>query len=313
MVLSFSACSKQDANSELTSGTSDIASTETNEENKESESTPETDNIESGTEGENPQNSTPTKPTESTTTTTNNKPTTTTKPSNTEPKDESTNNKNDTPTTSTPTQNPTEKPTEEKPYYVGCELIRIDRPNTTYKVNGVPLLEKAYGTKYVLQVGDTAVFKIKMSDNGASGFSIKSVWGCTATIDGNLLKIVATGGADETSTYIEVDTQNGKEKVKIDSFVVEARNYDLVSSSASMMSIFEVYAIRRGLSCATEGHYAFGGFFTKIESKVYIDIQGNLNWIDEVFDSIDSWVNAGYKKFTLQVVIQSGYTGSGGY
>ncbi len=313
MVLSLSACNKQDANSDITSGTSDITSTETKEENKETESTPETDNTESGTEGENPQNSTPTKPTESTTTTTNNKPTTTTKPSNTEPKDDTTTNKNDTPTTSTPTEKPTEKPTEEKPYYVGCELIRIDRPNTTYKVNGVPLLEKAYGTKYVLQVGDTAVFKIKMSDNGTKGFDVEYSGGCEAKIDGDLLKITATGGREKTDVYIRVDTKEGKKSIQINEFIINASGHDITTTSLSMMEIFEIYAMRKGLSCATEGHYAFGGFFTKIENEVHIKIPNNPDWIEEVFDSIDAWVNAGYKKFTLQVVIQSGYTGSGGY
>ena len=313
MVLSLSACNKQDANSDITSGTSDITSTETKEENKETESIPETDNTESGTEGENPQNSTPTKPTESTTTTTNNTPTTTTKPSNTEPKDESTNNKNDTPTTSTPTQKPTKKPTEEKPYYVGCELIRIDRPNTTYKVNGVPLLEKAYGTKYVLQVGDTAVFKIKMSDNGTNGFSVEYSGGCKAEIDGDLLKITATGGREKTDVYIRVDTREGKKSIQINEFVINAGSHNITTTSESMTQLFEIYAMRKGLSCATEGHYAFSGFFTKIESDILIKIPNNSDWIEESFNSIDTWVNAGYKKFVLQVVLQDCFEGSGGY
>ena len=207
----------------------------------------------------------------------------------------------------------TQNNVDNKPYYVGYELVKIDRPITTYKVNGIPLIEKAYGTKYVLQVGDTAVFKIKMSDNGTTGFDLEYSGGCQAEIEGNLLKITATGGREKTDVYIRVDTQDGQKNIQIDEFIINAGNHNLITTSSSMTELFEIYAMKKGLSCAMEGHYAFSGFFTKIENEVHIKIPNNPNWIEEVFDSIDAWVGAGYKKFTLQVVIQSGYTGSGGY
>lgn len=202
---------------------------------------------------------------------------------------------------------------KDEPYYVGYELVSIDRPITTYKVNGVPLLEKVYGTKYVLQVGDTAIFKIKMSDNGTSGFEVEYSGGCKAEIDSDLLKITATGGREKTDVYIRVDTKEGQKSIQINEFIIDANSDNFLKSDLGMTQLFETYAMRKGLSCAMEGHYAFGGFFTKIENEVHIKIPNNSDWIEEVFNSIDAWVSAGYKKFTLQVVLPSGYTGSGGY
>lgn len=310
MVLSFSACSKQDANSDITSGTSNIASTETTEENKATENTPESDITESTTESETPQNTTPTKPTESTTTTTNNKPTTTTKPSNTEPKDESTNNKNDTPTTSTPTQKPTEKPTEEKPYYVGFELVSIDRPTTTYKVNGVPLLEKAYGTKYVLQVGDTATFKIIMSDGGNTGFSLRYKESCDVNIEGNLLKLTANAGySEKTDVYIDVDTKDGSKAVQLPRFINTNQTIDYTEDGGMLQNnIFVRYATRNGLIDTNLGI----DLFDEIKERKDIDSANNPYWITEVFNTIDGWLSKGYTKFSL-IVFATGVGCSGGY
>ena len=300
LVFALSAC----GNEKNTTSEPDTSTTQTEIESTDNTQTTDSNTTEEiSSDTETPSSSNPTS------TPTTIKPTTTSKPSNTVSKDENTTNKNDTSTTNTPTV----EPTEEKPYYIGYELISIERPNTTYKVNGVPLLEKAYGTKYVLQVGDTAILKIKMSDNGTNGFDVEYSGGCEAKIEGNLLKITATGGREKTDVYIRVDTKEGQKNIQISEFVINASSHNMTTTSLSMTELFEIYAMRKGLSCAMEGHYAFSGFFTKIESDVLIKIQNNSNWIEDAFNSIDTWVNAGYKKFTLQVVLEDCFEGSGGY
>ena len=152
-----------------------------------------------------------------------------------------------------------------------------------------------------------------MSDNGTNGFDVEYSGGCEAKIEGNLLKITATGGREKTDVYIRVDTKEGQKNIQISEFVINASSHNMTTTSLSMTELFEIYAMRKGLSCAMEGHYAFSGFFTKIESDVLIKIQNNSNWIEDAFNSIDTWVNAGYKKFTLQVVLEDCFEGSGGY
>ena len=309
MVLSFSACSKQDANSELTSGTSDIASTETNEENKESESTPETDNIESGTEGENPQNSTPTKPTESTTTTTNNKPTTTTKPSNTEPKDESTNNKNDTPTTSIPTQKPTEKPTEEKPYYVGFNLVSIERKYTKVQVDGMHLFDKVYGKNKMLQKGDVVIYKINMSDGGNTGFTLAKspilgdYAGHTAKIEGNLIKVTANGSGSEVDIYINANDENGRQKtINLGYFNQMSYTEDISKNEALIENILKDYGRNLGMEYVD-------GFSIGNNNNVFVDIPNNNDWLSKAIDSIEKWHKTGMKKFFIVVNFAEAFSG----
>ena len=324
MVLSLSACNKQDANSDITSGTSDIASTETNEENKETESTPETDNTESGTEGENPQNSTPTKPTESNTTTTNNKPTTTTKPSNTEQEDESTNDKNDTPTTSTPTQKPTEKP-----YFVKFEYV-----NRTYAypyyIDGVNLVNRLYGENY-MQTNDTVTYRIVMSDGGTSGFKFIDKTG-KISVNGNLVTI-STDGTDiggghitEIGFAIETKDKNGNTVAKSLYYNVIKEDYCIVDVEVGMYVHLRDYAMSKGLKYYNGNELT--GYtvndetlsitnYNKKGADDYVPIKaevvnskyifGNADWVKKVLWVIDKYAEMGFTKWSFDVIYLDGF------
>lgn len=237
---------------------------------------------------------------------TNNNSSTNSKPSTSTSKPSSNTNNNSNSTNNNTT---TTKP-EESPYFVSYELISINRPITTYKVNGVPLLEKAYGTKYVMQVGDTATFKINMSDGGSTGFSVNSTHSCKAEINGNILKVTAIAGPDEkTDVLININTADGQKTIRLPNFTLEKMSGNLINNDMGMYNLFMHYAVRQGMVSTNYGDV----FFDKIEDDVYINIEQNPDWIDKAFASIDKWVNAGYTKFSMQVVLQDGFEGSGGY
>ncbi len=312
MVLSLSACSKQDANSDITSGTSDIASTDTTEDNKGTESTPESDATESGSESEEPQNSTPTKPTESTPTTNSNKPTTTTKPNNTEPKDESTTNKNDTPTTSTPTQKPTEEPVE-KSYYIGYELVGITRNYTKVMVDGKYLLDRCYGVNNAVQNGDTVTYKINTTNGDTSCVQIAEMYGCDAEIKNDLLILKVNDDMPRRGSYtyvvLNANTKDGKKQIITENLYSYREDYDLTKSEASMDILIADYITKNGMS-----RVWLGGKPQEEKDKfndyTYIDVVGNSNWISEVLSKIDYWKKHGCKEICYHLVILCAWDGS---
>lgn len=319
MVLSFSACSKQDANSDITSGTSDIASTETTKENEETESTPESDTTESGNESEEAQNSAPTKPTESTPTTNSNKPTTTTKPSNTEQEDETTTNKNDTSTTSTPTEKPTEKP-----YFVKFEYVSRTYAYPYY-IDGVNLVNRLYGDKY-MQTKDTVTYRIVMSDGGTSGFKIIEKIGASVSVNGNLVTINANGTDTEAGFILETSDKNGNIITKILVYNVIQQDYCIVEDEVGMYVHLRDYAMLKGLKYYNGNELT--GYTANDESLSitnynkkgtddYVPIKaeivngkyvfGNADWVKKALWVIDKYAEMGLKKWGFQVVYLDGF------
>ena len=284
-------------------------------ENTETESTESTEDVKDGdsdetvgdkkdTTNQNTENKTPT-----TNKTEDKKPSITEKPNQTtETPETKPNNKEDN---KTPSQNTTGNNVgSSKPYYVGFELVGIERKYTKVCVDGLNILDKVYGKNRMLQNGDVVTYKIIMSDGGNTGFSlIKSpiygeYVGHSAEIKGNTIKVTANGTNSEVDVYIKVNAENGREKIiNLGYFKQLIYDEDLCAVDSSYMNeLLKDYGSLLGMEYVS-------GYETGGQNRVVIPIPNNEKWLTEAIHAIENWKKNGLSKFYIVVIYDNAFDG----
>ena len=189
------------------------------------------------------------------------------------------------------------------PYFVKMELVSVERPNAHY-IDGVDMLTYMFGENKALQKGDSVTYRIVMSDGGNEGFTIGKTYGFSATLDGNLLTITATGAA-QSGAWVSIRSVNESgesisKSVKWDYIIDE--DGDISDGQGKMARLLKRYAKFLGFTVkdgAQMTGYTIntGGTMESLtgctikDNDDQIDIPGNSNWIKEVV-----WLFGEYKK-----------------
>ena len=217
------------------------------------------------------------------------------------------NNKEDN---KTPSQNTTDNNVgSSKPYYVGFELVGIERKYTKVCVDGLNIIDKVYGKNRMLQNGDVVTYKIIMSDGGNTGFSLTKsplfgeYVGHSATVEGNLIKVTANGSGSEVDVYIKVDAENGRQKtINLGCFKQMSYTEDISKNEVLIENVLKDYGRNLGMEYVD-------GFSIGNNNNVFVDIPNNSDWLLEAIHSIEKWYKDGMKRFFIVVNFYEAFSG----
>ncbi len=205
------------------------------------------------------------------------------------------------------------------PYFVGFEIVSVERPNAYYLSNGQDLLTRLYGKNQAFQKGDSLVLKVVMSDGG-NDFELKNyIPRCTCTKDGNLIYVAFDADypsvMSEASVTIEVSNKDGEKKYQGLIFHIWGEEQSLGISSNCTTEL-RVYAKRLGMQWVSNGtdfvEKYNGGYTWKDESLSVtgctikgtddlIPVTGNPDWIEEAIHLLDTYASMGFTKINFSV------------
>ena len=247
-------------------------------------------------------------------------PTTPTKPS--EPSEPTVPSKPTEPTPTVPTPPDEEdEPVVEEPYFVKMELVSVERPNAHY-IDGVDMLTYMFGKNKALQKGDSVTYRIVMSDGGNEGFTIGKTYGFSATLDGNLLTITATGTA-QSGAWVSIRSVNESgepisKSVEWDYVIKDDGN--LFENDGKMAHLLKRYAKFLGFTVKDGAQMTgyttnTGGTMESLTGCTVKDnddrivIPDNPDWIEEVIWLFREYKKLGFKNVSFHVIYADSYHG----
>lgn len=247
-------------------------------------------------------------------------PTTPTKPS--EPSEPTVPSTPTEPTPTVPTPPDEEdEPVVEEPYFVKMELVSVERPNAHY-IDGVDMLTYMFGKNKALQKGDSVTYRIVMSDGGNEGFTIGKTYGFSATLDGNLLTITATGTA-QSGAWVSIRSVNESgepisKSVEWDYVIKDDGN--LFENDGKMAHLLKRYAKFLGFTVKNGAQMTgyttnTGGTMESLTGCTIrgnddrIAIPGNEDWIEEVIWLFKEYKKLGFQNISFTLLYANSYHG----
>ena len=204
------------------------------------------------------------------------------------------------------------------PYFVGFEVVSVERPNAYYLSNGQDFLSRLYGKNKAFQKGDSLVLKVIMSDGGSDFELDNYIPRCTCTKEGNLIYVSFDADypsiMSEASVAIEAKNKDGEiERYSLIYHIFGSEDY---LGGTVCGPELKAYGKRLGMQWVNNGtdfvEKYNGGYTWNDESLSLtgctingtddlIPIQGNPDWVEEAIELLDAYAKMGFTRFSFSI------------
>ena len=163
--------------------------------------------------------------------------------------------------------------------------------------DGQELVAKLYGAEdRPYQEGESITLQVKMTHGTPQNLQIEEAHNCTAVVDGDRVTITFRYERGNPNGWVSFEGTNSRGEPFRDGYSFDlAGAEDITKSSVSMLQGFQAYGQRKGMQL---------DFLAQTMERDRIDnlrMENNPDWIDDVLDVLDEYVQTGVTTFFCYV------------